>query len=159
MIVIAEAQAAIGRLRGDLVELPGQRADVIGAGEPLRRHVRDDHRVRADGPGAAERGFRLLSERAGVHAAHGQAGRVQVRAQAVRVRDHVEWLDRPVAEPGQAAKDPGPVGGQFLPHGVQLQRQQITHAYRPVFPVPSFQCRLSGAQAAPGRSASIPAAQ
>ena len=69
--------------------------------------------MRADRPAATERGVRFRTERLGVHAAHGQAGRVQVGAQAVRIGDHVVGLDRPVAEPGQPAQDLRPVAGQL----------------------------------------------
>ena len=117
-----------GRPPGRVVELPRQRADPVGAGEPFGRHMRDDHRVRPDRLGAAERGVGLVTERPRVHAADSQPGGVEIGPQAVRVGDHVERLDRPVAEPGDAPQHAGPVVRQFVPDRIQLHRQRITHA-------------------------------
>ena len=98
VVVVAEPQSPAGRPGGGLVELAGERRDRVGVSEALRRDRRHDHRVRADGPRAVEQHVGVLAHGPRVHGAHGQSGRVEVGAERLGVRPHVEKLNGAVPE-------------------------------------------------------------
>ena len=79
-------------------------------------------RVRA----ARDHGLGLLARGHRVHAARGQARRVQVGAQPVRVVEDAERFHRAVSEGGDPLQDPCAVGGQLFADGVELQSRGVS---------------------------------
>ena len=126
MVVVAEAQASVGAAGRHLVEFGGDRGDACSVSEPGRRQVRDDDGVGAQRLRRGQDVSCLLACRVRVHAAHLQASRIQVGAQAVWIIEHVHRLDGAVTGGGNPLEDACPVSRKLLADGVQLQRRGVT---------------------------------
>ena len=119
MIVVAQPQALAREPGRGLVQLAGDAPYAVGVGEPGRRQVRDDDGVRAEGP-ARHHGLGLLTHGQRVHAARGQARRIHVGTQAVRVTEDAERFHRAVSEGGDPLQHPRAVGGHLFTDGIKL---------------------------------------
>ena len=125
MVVVAEAQALASHPGAQLVQLTGERPHALGVGEPGRWQVRDDDGVRAEGAGGAHDSLGVLTRGRRVHAAHGQARRVQLGPQSVRVNQDAERFYRAVAEGSDVGQDFRPADGHLIPEGVELQGRRV----------------------------------